>query len=88
MLDWKIEISEGQALLFRSSEVARQVMIEPEEVYSSWPQLKMAVQMLGRLPEGGARKNFENQVGQSDSIADCSVLAGAGCRKVLAERER
>lgn len=50
MLDWKIELSDGQAT------------IEPEEVYSTWPQLKMAVQMLGRLPEGGARKNFENQV--------------------------
>lgn len=50
MLNWKIEISAGQAV------------IEPDAVYSKWPQLKMAVQMLGRVPEGPAKKNFENQV--------------------------
>jgi len=49
-LNWKIELQDGKAV------------IDPEEVYTAWPQLKMAVQMLGRLPEGGARKNFENQV--------------------------
>lgn len=50
MLDWKIELEGGKAT------------IEPDEVYSTWPQLKMAVQMLGRVPDGPARKNFENQV--------------------------
>jgi len=50
MLAWKIELEDGKAT------------IEPDEVYSTWPQLKMAVQMLGRLPDGPARKNFENQV--------------------------
>lgn len=49
-MNWKIELQDGKAT------------IDPEEVYTAWPQLKMAVQMLGRLPEGGARKNFENQV--------------------------
>eukprot|EP00913_Durusdinium_trenchii_P034345 g32134.t1 len=50
MLDWRIDLQDGQAV------------IEPDEVYSTWPQLKMAVQMLGKLPDGPARKNFENQV--------------------------
>eukprot|EP00437_Effrenium_voratum_P008460 CAMPEP_0181426606 /NCGR_PEP_ID=MMETSP1110-20121109/15748_1 /TAXON_ID=174948 /ORGANISM="Symbiodinium sp., Strain CCMP421" /LENGTH=1216 /DNA_ID=CAMNT_0023549803 /DNA_START=89 /DNA_END=3739 /DNA_ORIENTATION=+ len=50
MLSWKIELQEGKAV------------IEPDEVFATWPQLKMAVQMLGRVPEGPARKNFENQV--------------------------
>jgi len=50
MLDWKIELEGGKAT------------IEPDEVFSTWPQLKMAVQMLGRVPDGPARKNFENQV--------------------------
>jgi len=49
-LNWKIEFKEGK------------VIIEPEAVYAAWPQLRMAVQMLGKVPEGAARKNFENQV--------------------------
>jgi len=51
-LNWTIEIKEDGACV-----------VEPDEVYTAWPQLKMAVQMLGRLPPGGgARKNFENQI--------------------------
>jgi len=50
-LGWKIEVGEGG-----------KVEIEPEAVYTAWPQLKMAVQMLGRVPEGAARNNFLNQV--------------------------
>jgi len=35
----------------------------PEECFSAWPQLRMAGQMLGRLPpESGQRKMFESQV--------------------------
>jgi hypothetical protein len=35
----------------------------PEECFSAWPQLRMAGQMLGRLPaESGQRKIFEGQV--------------------------
>eukprot|EP00931_Biecheleriopsis_adriatica_P073771 TRINITY_DN47999_c0_g1_i1.p1 TRINITY_DN47999_c0_g1~~TRINITY_DN47999_c0_g1_i1.p1 ORF type:complete len:1238 (+),score=360.71 TRINITY_DN47999_c0_g1_i1:64-3777(+) len=49
-LNWKIEITDGN------------VSIEPDEVYTVWPQLKMAVQMMSRVPEGPARKNFENQI--------------------------
>merc|ERR1712146_750234 len=30
--------------------------------FAAWPQLRMAAQMIGKLPEGAARKNFENQV--------------------------
>jgi len=37
-------------------------VIEPEEVYTAWPQLRMAVQMLQKMPEGAARKNFEGQL--------------------------
>jgi len=52
-LEWKIEITEEGA-----------VVLEPEaDVFTAWPQLKMAVQMLGKLPAGsGARTTFENQV--------------------------
>jgi len=39
------------------------VLIEPDGVFASWPQLKMASQMFARLPpESGQRKNFENQI--------------------------
>jgi len=52
-LNWKIEIGEGG-----------KVLVEPEAgVYGAWPQLRMAVTQLARLPEGGAaRKMFEQQV--------------------------
>jgi len=50
-LGWKIDVQEGG-----------QVVIEPDAVFVAWPQLRMAVQMLQKLPEGAARKNFENQV--------------------------
>jgi len=49
-LTWNIEIEGGKAV------------IEPEEVFTAWPQLRMAVQMLQKMPEGAARKNFEGQV--------------------------
>jgi len=49
-LNWKIEMQEGKPV------------IEPEAVFGSWPQLRMAVQMINKLPEGAARKNFESQV--------------------------
>jgi len=48
---WKIELGEDGVLV-----------AEPDEVYSAWPQLRMAAQMLQKLPPGGARTNFENQV--------------------------
>lgn len=50
-LQWKIELPEGSS-----------PVIEPEEVFGAWPQLKMAVQMISKMPEGAARKNFESQV--------------------------
>merc|ERR1719330_515922 len=50
-LDWKIDIGEGD-----------QVTIEPDAVYTEWPQLRMAMQMLQRVPAGAARNNFLNQV--------------------------
>lgn len=50
-LGWKIEV-----------EASGQVTIEPDEVYTAWPQLRMAMQMLQRVPEGAARNNFLNQV--------------------------
>lgn len=50
-LNWKIELQDGG-----------KVVIEPEAVYGAWPQLRMAVQMIGKMPEGAARKNFEGQV--------------------------
>jgi hypothetical protein len=49
-LNWKIELSAGK------------VVIQPEAVYSAWPQLRTAAQMLGRLPDGPAKKNFEAQI--------------------------
>jgi len=49
-LNWKIELSAGK------------VDIQPEAVYSAWPQLRTASQMLGRLPDGAAKKNFEAQI--------------------------
>eukprot|EP00448_Togula_jolla_P023889 CAMPEP_0170591992 /NCGR_PEP_ID=MMETSP0224-20130122/12696_1 /TAXON_ID=285029 /ORGANISM="Togula jolla, Strain CCCM 725" /LENGTH=1235 /DNA_ID=CAMNT_0010915887 /DNA_START=54 /DNA_END=3762 /DNA_ORIENTATION=- len=50
-LGWKIELAEdGKAI------------IEPEEVFTAWPQLRMATQMLQRMPAGPSRKNFEGQV--------------------------
>jgi len=53
-LDWKIEVTEES-----------KVTVEPEAVYGAWPQLRMAVQMLGRVPAGAARNNFLNQVNKS-----------------------
>merc|ERR1712151_317937 len=50
-LNWKIELQAGG-----------KCMVEPEAVFSAWPQLRMAVQMLARVPEGAARKNFEGQI--------------------------
>jgi hypothetical protein len=49
-LNWKIEVQGGTCV------------IEPEAVYSTWPQLRMAVQMISKVPEGAARKNFEGQI--------------------------
>jgi len=50
-LDWKIEVGgDGK------------VVIEPEAVFGAWPQLRLAMQMLGRVPEGVARNTFLNQV--------------------------
>jgi ubiquitin-activating enzyme E1 len=49
--NWRIEILEGG-----------KVLIEPEDVYTAWPQLRMAAQMIGRVPEGAARKNFASQI--------------------------
>jgi len=50
-LEWSIDIGE-----------CGKVVVEPEgPVYSAWPQLRMAVQMLGKVPEGPARNNFINQ---------------------------
>lgn len=64
--------ADDKVCIFDFLEVAKQswtielgekgLVIEPAAVYDAWPQLKMAAQMLGKLPEGGARKNFENQV--------------------------
>jgi len=48
---WKIEFSEDG-----------KVVIEPEEVFTSWPQLRMAAQMYARVAAGPARTNFENQI--------------------------
>jgi len=50
-LKWKIELSDKG-----------KCVIQPDEVYTAWPQLKMAVQMLGKVPEGAARNNFINQI--------------------------
>jgi len=49
-LDWMVELREGK------------LVAEPEAVFNAWPNLRMAKQMLEKLPEGGARTNFENQV--------------------------
>jgi len=49
-MDWTIDYKDGA------------LVITPEEVFKAWPQLKMASQMIVKLPEGGARKNFENQI--------------------------
>jgi len=49
-MDWTIEWKDGA------------LVIEPQEVFGAWPQLRMASQMIAKLPEGGARKNFEMQV--------------------------
>jgi len=49
-LNWKIELSAGK------------VDIQPEAVYSAWPQLRTAAQMLGKLPDGMAKMNFEGQI--------------------------
>jgi ubiquitin-activating enzyme E1 len=48
---WKIELQDGG-----------KVLIEPDAVYTAWPQLRMAVQMLQRVPEGAARNNFTSQI--------------------------
>merc|ERR1712232_132126 len=50
-LTWKIELTDDG-----------KVVIEPEEVFGAWPQLRMAAQMYSRVPAGGARTNFENQI--------------------------
>ena len=50
-LDWEIKLTEEGKLDC------------PEECYAAWPQLRMAGQMLDRLPaESGQRKMFEMQV--------------------------
>mmetsp|Transcript_73462 Transcript_73462/g.198656 ORF Transcript_73462/g.198656 Transcript_73462/m.198656 type:complete len:1053 (-) Transcript_73462:152-3310(-) len=49
-LNWRIELQGSKCV------------VEPEAVYSTWPQLRMAVQMIDRVPEGAARKNFEGQI--------------------------
>jgi hypothetical protein len=50
-LDWEIKLTEEGKLDC------------PEECYKAWPQLRMAGQMLDRLPaESGQRKMFEAQV--------------------------
>jgi len=54
--DWKIEMGEDG-----------KVTVEPDAVYTAWPQLRMAVQMLGRLPAGPARANFEKQLSSAAS---------------------
>merc|ERR1712232_601406 len=48
--DWTIELNDGK------------LVATPDAVFSAWPQLRMAKQMLEKLPAGGARTNFENQV--------------------------
>eukprot|EP00929_Paragymnodinium_shiwhaense_P064671 TRINITY_DN3242_c0_g1_i1.p1 TRINITY_DN3242_c0_g1~~TRINITY_DN3242_c0_g1_i1.p1 ORF type:complete len:1240 (+),score=397.46 TRINITY_DN3242_c0_g1_i1:75-3794(+) len=54
-LNWKIELSEDGKCI-----------IEPEAVFAAWPQLKMASQMLSKMPPGGAaRKQFEMQVNKA-----------------------
>jgi ubiquitin-activating enzyme E1 len=54
-LNWKIDIVDGK------------VVLEPEAaIYGAWPQLRMAVTQLAKLPAGGAaRKMFEGQVQSS-----------------------
>lgn len=50
-MDWKIEMNGSE------------VTIDPEAgVFGQWPNLRMAVQNIARLPEGNARKMFESQV--------------------------
>merc|ERR1711862_556533 len=48
-MEWTIELKDGK------------LVAEPEAVFTAWPQLKMAKQMLEKMPEGAARTNFENQ---------------------------
>merc|ERR1712232_1550771 len=48
---WKIDITDDG-----------RVVIEPDEVYVAWPQLRMAAQMYSKVPAGAARTNFENQI--------------------------
>jgi ubiquitin-activating enzyme E1 len=57
-MEWTIEWRDGK------------LAIEPEQVFTAWPQLKMASQMIAKLPEGGARKNFENQVNGAKKSLD------------------
>uniref|UniRef100_A0A7S0ZVR3 Ubiquitin-activating enzyme E1 C-terminal domain-containing protein n=1 Tax=Noctiluca scintillans TaxID=2966 RepID=A0A7S0ZVR3_NOCSC len=47
--NWKVAMEGGK------------LVVEPDAVFAAWPQLRMAAAQLARLPEGGARKNFENQ---------------------------
>merc|ERR1711924_451483 len=49
-LDWTVELKDGK------------LVATPDAVFSAWPNLRMAAQMLEKLPEGGARTNFVNQV--------------------------
>lgn len=53
--NWKIELVDGK------------VTVEPDAVFNQWPQLRMAVQMLGRMAEGPARANFEKQISSAAS---------------------
>lgn len=65
-------LGNDKVAVFEESEIAKQgwtiqlqdgkLVAEPEAVFNAWPQLKMAKQMLEKLPEGGARTNFEKQV--------------------------
>lgn len=47
--EWSVELVDGK------------LTVSPEEVFTAWPQLRMAKQMLEKMAEGAARTNFENQ---------------------------
>lgn len=59
-MGWRIELNDDGS-----------IMVDPEEVFSAWPQLRMAVQMLQRLPPGGARNNFETQLRSASKSLQC-----------------
>lgn len=56
---WTIELRDGNV-----------VFVEPDAVFSKWPQLRGCQQMLPKLPDGNAKNNFLNQVNAAKKALD------------------